>query len=85
MEKMQFQANYKKYLLYYTPEQKRKIDYMNDWKHQIDWLKYKIKNNLVKDSNNQTSYIASAIDNYCFFVKKLCDNQFIIQDGYSYK
>lgn len=79
-----FKVNYKTYKLYYTEDQKSKIDYMNDWKHTIARLRWLIKNNKIReDSGNvDTSYIARAIDNYSFFIKHLTANQFIIQDGH---
>lgn len=82
MNKKVFQVNYKKYELFYTDKQKYNIDYMNDWNNTIKRLKYLIKNNLLKKEYNVlTCYVASAIDNYDFFIENIIDNQFIIRDG----
>lgn len=81
MKKLCFQANYKKYVLYYTEAQKRKIDYMNDWKRTINCLKYQLKSD--KNYHNRycsTCYVANAIDNYCFHIENITSNQYIIKD-----
>ena len=81
-----FKVNYKKYILFYEPEQKAKIDYMNDWKNTIKRLQWLIKNDKITERNNvETSYVASAIDNYNFHIIHLAENQFLIQNGYSWK
>ena len=86
MEKINFKVNYKNYKLYYTKEQKNKIDYMNDWKNTVKRLKWIIKNNKVKEKSNvDTSYIAKAINYYCFYITKLNDTQFIIKDGHCWE
>lgn len=84
--KKYFNVNYKKYVLFYTEEQKAKIDYMKDWKHTIDRLKWLIKNEKVKENGDNvgTSYIAKAIDYYCFHIKHLTGNQFIIENGHAW-
>lgn len=83
--KKYFNANYKKYKLEYEEEQKAKIDYMNSWKNTIDWLKWYIKHDKVNSAINDricsTSYIASAIDNYSFYIAKINDNTFRIIDN----
>lgn len=80
-----FQVNYKKYKLEYEEEQKAKIDYMRGWKNTIDWLKWYIKhdkvNSAIKGRICDTSYIASAIDNYSFYIAKINDNTFRIIDN----
>ena len=83
MNKLYFQVNYKKYLLFYTNDQKEKIDYMHDWKNTIKRLKWLIKNNRIKENGDNvgTSYIARAIDNYNFHIVQLIENQFMIKDG----
>lgn len=84
-DKINFKVNYKNYTLYYTEEQKSKIDYMNDWKNTIKRLKWLIKNNKVKSNNVDTSYIAKVINNFVFNIKKLNDNSFMIQNGHAWE
>ena len=85
MEKQIFQANYNKYILYYTKEQKAKIDYMQGWKSTINWLKWYIKSGAMQTYNHkalcQTCYVASAINNYCFHIEKQEGKAFKIIDN----
>lgn len=86
MKKHTFKVNYKKYILYYTEEQKANIDYMNDWKNTIKRLKWLIKNDRIKERDNVgTSYVAQAIENYNFHIEHIAANQFIIKNGYSWE
>lgn len=86
MKKKIFSANYKKYQLYYTEDQKAKIDYMNDWKNTIKRLQWLIKHDKIKEKGNcSTSYIASAIDYYDFHIIHLTENQFLIKDGHEWE
>ena len=86
MKKHTFNANYKKYILFYTEDQKARIDYMNDWKNTIKRLQWLIKHGKIKPCGNvETSYVASYINNYSFHVDHLTENQFIIKNGNSWE
>jgi len=84
-EKHTFQANYNKYILYYTKEQKAKIDYMQGWKSTINWLKWYIKSGKLESGTHKklcnTCYVASAINNYCFSILQQDENTFLIIDS----